>query len=211
MKKVHDTKSVMALWADKLQGEARNPSRNVFFYGDTIYSYGTHFPMGRHVETKNGPATLITLATYSKATAKHVSQLRGICGINMVVFHVYDLNANPLQQFLGYAARQGGMLDAWKKARVRKPQIRGEMRALVSEANHFAKAFGLSVRMVLPVELEEADAAEMKTGLDARDALQLPIEIKTTGKQSAETGPAVQEYHYRKYGSAPTFFENAKS
>jgi hypothetical protein len=188
MKKVHNTQSVMALWADKLQSEARNPSRNVFFDGDTIYSYGLHFPMGKHVDTKNGPAILITLATYSKTTAKHITQLTNMLASGVVVFRVYDLGATPFQQFLGYAERQGGMLAAWRKARGNKSRIRQAMRELISEANHFAKAFGLSLRIVLPAELQEADNAEMKAGLEAR----------ATARVSASLlwcGPAIPSDH----------------
>lgn len=43
-----------------------------FFRGDTIYSYGQHFPIARHVTgTRGRAAVLFTTRDYSKTTSKH--------------------------------------------------------------------------------------------------------------------------------------------
>ena len=44
---------------------------NFYFDGDTIYSYGSHFPIARHVETKRGRAVLFTTRDYSVTTSGH--------------------------------------------------------------------------------------------------------------------------------------------
>ena len=51
---VHPADMVAHLWAHKSQDFARNPGHNFYFHGDTIYSYGSHFPVARHVENKRG-------------------------------------------------------------------------------------------------------------------------------------------------------------
>ena len=42
---VHPSDMVAHLWAHKSQDFARNPCHNFYFHGDTIYSYGSHFPV----------------------------------------------------------------------------------------------------------------------------------------------------------------------
>lgn len=72
MKKVVDKETVAHLWANKVQSEARNSSGNFYFRGDTIYSYGGHFPIAKHIEG----GILMTYRTYSNTTAKHIGCVR---------------------------------------------------------------------------------------------------------------------------------------
>ena len=53
-KHVFDTGEVSHLWANRAQDEARNRQGNLYFTGDTIYSYGSHFPIARHVRNGAG-------------------------------------------------------------------------------------------------------------------------------------------------------------
>lgn len=69
MKKVVSPSEVAHLWANKVQSEARTSSYNFYFEGDTIYSYGRHFPIAIH---KDG-FVLFTKRRYSNTTAKHIS------------------------------------------------------------------------------------------------------------------------------------------
>lgn len=58
-------------WANKVQSEGR--AGNVFFYEETIYSYGHHFAIAKHYD--NG-LILFTNRGYSVSTSKHVSRTR---------------------------------------------------------------------------------------------------------------------------------------
>lgn len=57
------------MWANQTQPSANYSGGNFYFEGDTIYSYGSHFPIARHYNGK----VLFTLDNYSKTTSKHVS------------------------------------------------------------------------------------------------------------------------------------------
>lgn len=71
-----DISTVAHLWANKAQGEARN-SGNFFFSGDTIYSYGYHFPIAKHMAGSQGEnGVLFTERTYSNTTATHIQVVR---------------------------------------------------------------------------------------------------------------------------------------
>lgn len=62
---------VLHLWANQAQDSAR--SANVFFEGDTCYSYGTHYVLGRFVTYRGTRVAVINDAGYSNTTRKHIS------------------------------------------------------------------------------------------------------------------------------------------
>lgn len=63
---------VAHLWAHQIQNEARYSGGNFYFHGDTIYSYGSHFPCGKIVRNLKGDvAYVINSNTYSNTTSKH--------------------------------------------------------------------------------------------------------------------------------------------
>ena len=76
---VYPSDMVAHLWAHKSQDFARNPGHNFYFHGDTIYSYGSHFPVARHVENKRGRAVLFTTRDYSVTTSGHKWTVLGAC------------------------------------------------------------------------------------------------------------------------------------
>jgi len=65
---------VIHLFAQKSQHSAR--CSNVYFEGDTIYSYGRHYALGKFVEINGEAAILIEDRGYSNTTAKHIWQIR---------------------------------------------------------------------------------------------------------------------------------------
>src|SRR5436190_24347448 len=93
-KTVFDTGEIPHLWAHKVQESARNAQGNLYFDGETIYSYGSHFPIARHTvdnPTKKNPklAVLFTTRSYSVTTSGHVSAVRSAIPKDVQVFHVY--------------------------------------------------------------------------------------------------------------------------
>ncbi len=65
------------LWMHQVQEEARNSNGSLYFSGPTIYSYGSHFPIARHVENKRGTKEILfTTASYSVTTSSHCSAVR---------------------------------------------------------------------------------------------------------------------------------------
>jgi hypothetical protein len=77
MKKVLSPDMVAHAWANQTQTEARNAGNTLYFYGDKIYSYGSHFCIAKHVTNDQGErATLFTTRGYSVSTSKHISIVR---------------------------------------------------------------------------------------------------------------------------------------
>lgn len=73
MKKVVSADMVAHLWANQLQSDARVPGySNFYFEGASIYSYGRHFCIAKHVTNDNGEhGVLYTDRGYSNTTSKH--------------------------------------------------------------------------------------------------------------------------------------------
>lgn len=92
-KTVFETGEIPHLWAHRVQESARNAQGNLYFEGDVIYSYGSHFPIAKHVldnPTKRNPkpAVLLTTRTYSVTTSGHVSAVRCAIPASIPVFRV---------------------------------------------------------------------------------------------------------------------------
>ena len=92
-KHVFDTGEIPHLWAHRTQEEARNRQGNLYFTGDTIYSYGSHFPIARHVVNQAAErAVLFTTATYSVTTSSHCSAVRSAIPSGVPVFRVPNVS-----------------------------------------------------------------------------------------------------------------------
>lgn len=162
---VHPAGMVAHLWAHRSQDSARVAGGNFYFHGDTIYSYGSHFPIARHVENKRGEsAVLFTTRSYSVTTGGHKSMVAGACR-HKTVFHVADVYASDHRKhFADYRARYMELARKYAKSRQNKPYVLSALRGVVEEANHFAAFFGLRSRLSLPDDLsameEECKAIE---------------------------------------------------
>src|SRR5258706_3175037 len=88
-KHVFDTGEIPHLWAHRTQDQARNRQGNLYFTCDTIYSYGSHFSIARHVTNDAGvQGVLFTTATYSVTTSSHCSAVRSAIPSGIRVFHI---------------------------------------------------------------------------------------------------------------------------
>lgn len=80
MKKVVSPSEVAHFFANKTQSEARTPTSHFYFNNETLYSYGSHFVVARHVKNSEGiPAVLFTTRQYSRTTNDQISIARHAC------------------------------------------------------------------------------------------------------------------------------------
>lgn len=121
MRKVFSSHSeVCHVFASRSQDEGR--ASNVFFEGDTLYSYGYHFPMATFSE--NGQTVYFTTQGYSVSTSKHLGYARSALS-HFDFIYCYDpkaardgRHAKNLQNFNDLAKEQ-----AYKLRNARKPEI----------------------------------------------------------------------------------------
>lgn len=77
VKQVFDNAQCAHVWASRSQEEGRTSTNNMFFIGDTIYSYGRHFPMAMFYRMDNGQQVVFENDdSYSVSTSRHQSYVR---------------------------------------------------------------------------------------------------------------------------------------
>lgn len=76
------------VWAQRNQDQGRNGSDSFYFYGDTIYSYGSHFPIAKFI---TDDIVLFNSATYSSTTGRHQSYVRQAIPSGYQIFSVPNI------------------------------------------------------------------------------------------------------------------------
>lgn len=76
-KLIYPSNEIPHLWMHQAQPRAYNQSRNFYYEGATIFSYGSHFPIATHVTGKKGAkAILLNESSYSNTTSKQQHAVR---------------------------------------------------------------------------------------------------------------------------------------
>lgn len=151
MKKHFDNRELCHIWAHK--GQEEGYGSNTFFKGDSIYSYGRHFEMGRHVTRKGQSVILVTTRGYSNTTARHLSFLRqAVHSLGVFIFNVplEDGVNSPGKWFNSYKTRIAENLKKAKTATTYRQSILENVESLVTEGNRLAEFYGLESRLSLP-------------------------------------------------------------
>lgn len=167
MRHVVPAPEVAHLWAHKAQSDARSSGRgNIFFRDSTIYSYGSHFPIARHVTNTHGEnAVLFTTRTCSVTTRGHCSMVRGAIPSSVPVFNVHnvmgELTTRNVNTWLDeMQARINDAALKAKRARVHKEYDLEHLKRETQEFKAFA-AFADSEREpTLPDDAWFADQAK---------------------------------------------------
>jgi hypothetical protein len=188
MKKVFtDISQVAHLWANQLQDEARN-SGNFYFNGKTIYSYGGHFPIAKHIEVNGQKAVLFTTRGYSNTTARHISVTRQAAN-HLNVIKCNNPNATHGENFNSW--KIDAELTAAKLPKAKKPEkYLNELEYINSQANKYAQFFGVEIPAILSAILSIKDKNEytayhdQKTAILEAERLKKEAELKKQHKKA---------------------------
>jgi hypothetical protein len=160
-------------WANLTQPEGR--AGNVYFEGATIYSYGSHFPMARHVERKGNRFVLFTTDSYSSTTAGHKSAARHAIPSRLPVFMVGNVLANTRAEHAanlrGIRVDVAAMLRTANRSRQNKEWRLKEVIGRIKNGNAYAEAVGLKDRIAADLDKLAEDIAaadKAKTAADKR-------------------------------------------
>lgn len=113
-------------WANGVNSQYKKDTvaGSLYYEGDTIYSYGRHFPIAViHKDKKRGNVTFFTTRSYSNTTVKHISAAHSACSHHELIFCM-----NPDEADRGYHANNLANFEANAKAaakhleRARKPE-----------------------------------------------------------------------------------------
>ena len=138
------------LWAHQTQSNGK--ASNFYFEGDTIYSYGSHFPIARHFKG----CVLFTAHGYSSSTARHMSYTRGAIPDSVPVFHVENVRDKPCGKDVhAYALRlDNRALEIGRMRKVNDLTLE-QYERLRSEANSFCERFKFKTRFAPLANLDE--------------------------------------------------------
>ncbi len=175
---VFPTDEIAHLWMHQTQKDARNPQGNFYFDGDTIYSYGGHFPIARHVTNVRGEkAVVITTRRYSNTTASHVSAVRRAIPDDVKRFDVvnvrpqsYRVNEVDHEQNMGaFVSEAKEALETAKRSRTYGLNKLDTAFGLLRDAKSYAKFFDLEFPDKDWKFLPEGEAlTELRAKLEAR-------------------------------------------
>ena len=159
MKKVFADKSTIAhRFANQLQSEARNPSHNFYFEGDTIYSYGSHFPIAKHIEYEGAKALLFTERGYSRTTSEHIIAVsQATSHLNKI--YCYSPNASHDENFNYWLRKCENIASNLTKAR--KPEkYLSEISYISVKVKKYADFFSLTIPETLQAILNIENKTE---------------------------------------------------
>lgn len=138
MKKVFSSNAeCIHVFAQNIQSQGK--ANSVFFYGDTLYSYGYHFPLAKFI---NDNLVWINDTSYSNSTSKHQNLcynafrqyqviLESNHNIEKVVYHLKHLKDKTLKARKPwmYINEALGLIDSHKQAQTLWPNVANQIKA----------------------------------------------------------------------------------
>lgn len=174
-----DISAIAHLWANKQQSEAKTSSRNFFFNGSTIYSYGHHFPIAKHITENGNNAVLFTERTYSNTTAKHI-RVVSMAARHLNVIYCLNPESSHNENF-AYWLRCAES-EASKLIKAKKPELYlSQISRIADKVRIYANYFGLTIPAKLEAVLNIGNKAEYLDYSDKKAALEA-IELKAAQK-----------------------------
>jgi len=171
MKKVFSSHNEAAhIWASQSQNEGRGG--NVFFEGETIYSYGRHFPVARFAP-EYGDIALFTSRGYSSSTGKHKGIIRAAIPPSFHVIYCDDVS-RPASHNLGIWEKsvlrmRGDFAQSTRK--ISAGNIAAAIYQLTSEALAYCEALKIAApEWIKDNDAEKAARAYVSEAAKLRDA-----------------------------------------
>ncbi len=192
-KTVYDKSTVAHHWANQIGDYARVSCDNFYFRNKTIYSYGSHFPIAKHIENAAGEkAVLFTERTYSNTTAKHISITRQAAR-HLNIIYCYSPNSSHNENFLHWQAKAEGIARNLEKAK--KPEkYLSEIGYVAGHVNEYAAFFGIAVPDTLAAVLSIGNKAEFASYLEKKRVYLLAEEKKAKRKYNLQHQKALKKW-----------------
>lgn len=143
---VYPTNEIAHLWIHQSQDNARNQTNNLYFYGNTIYSYGSHFPIAQ-IYDKDSHIVFMTTKTYSNTTSKHINYVQYAIN-HKQIFNVPNVEVNNIRDKNSHKGNLNHYFDlievlVGKHKRARKYSYKGEINQNLNELRLYIKLFKL--------------------------------------------------------------------
>lgn len=213
MKTVVSTDQVAHLWANQSQQTARNSSRNFYFDGATVFSYGSHFPIAVFspwIDADGNKIAVFNGARYSNTTGRHIGRVQRALRnhpVRIVTVHgpapTWDgrgsLSARECEQIA--RGDISVLLDILKRTAAHAADaVKGAMR----RRSATYAAYGLDSAEFIYADLDVLAAA---AGKNARERAKLARAIEPRPEIPRGYFVTDTEYGYERQTAAPNFWE----
>jgi hypothetical protein len=156
MKTVFSKDMVAHVWAQQSQHEGRTATGNFYFRDSTLYSYGSHFIVGKFEEFQGKRCILMSTRTYSVTTSsqQHLARM-AIRNTPLPVFYV------PCPEEFGVANKViwdreiKTLLEKAAVARTKRDSLMQEAADLAAMGSNYAAFFELPWTIDIPTLSEE--------------------------------------------------------
>lgn len=187
---------VAHFWSHARQDEGS--ATNVFFVGDTIYSYGRHFPIARRLSYG---VYALTTRGYSVSTAKHKGIVHNAIPHGATVLHVADPTMPAsLSNRRDYERRIEVALLATQRPRIRQATRDAEQAAALSLADQF-NAYAEAVGSAERIDVSQfADIDKLRAALVERDRLAAAAAAEAERVAGLELAEKVEMWRIHKGG-----------
>lgn len=168
MRNVLPTSELCHKWANMEQESGRTSTGTLFFNRSTIYSYGDHFAIAKHIVNEQGQkAVLFTIRGFSNTTAKHIKQVYMSCKNDYLI---YCANPSGTHEYnFKYWEQVAEHDGASKLAKARKPEKYLAVLADIERtANIYASYFGIELPQTLKAILSIKDKTEFLAFADKK-------------------------------------------
>ena len=213
MKKLATNQSVGHSWYYREYEEAG--CSNFYYQGDTIYSYGNHYPIARKLTdsilfTIDGSGFIGTSA-YSSTTSRHVSYTRQAIPKSATVLFVNNVKAKTKLEHLknydynmdliGFIVKEiaKGRDDTWAQDQRVK-----SLKKLIESMNLYTAMFKLGKRQILPEQFLGADSlTKIKAGEKRRAAAEKKAAKQRQAQLELEKAKKIEEWKRGERHSIP--------
>jgi hypothetical protein len=161
---------LVSTWLRQSQDFGQEHSNGVFYFqNDTIYSFGTHFPIAKLANAPNGVDVIFfTTRTFRQRTSRHLQETRrGIRNTHRKVIYVDDPTEIHGVRNVEMMKRDFTAVEA-KHAKARKPELYSSgLFATAERCRAYCEV------MLLPVPIW----AELRSGIEPGKPLMAAIEV----------------------------------
>jgi len=188
-----DISKIAHMWANQLQTEARNSGKNFYFEDKTIYSYGRHFPIAKHVANEQGvKAVLFTERIYSVTTSKHLQVVRqAISHLNVI--YCYNPESTHKENFAQWLSSLEIIAANLKNAR--KPEkYLNQIKTVQDRVSQYAVFYGIEIPESLVIALSIGSKEQYKEYADKKAAYQAEQEKKAAAQLKKDHKKALGEW-----------------
>jgi hypothetical protein len=166
MRNVVSNSEIPHLWAHKRQPSARNGKDSFYFKDETIFSYGPHFPIAKHLP---GGAIAFTRRTSSPTTNGHMNAVRRAIPQGVTVVYVLRPTEPAVSQREAHEKLVEEALKLAAKARKHAESHRAHALRIAEDFNRYADLLGESCR-IDTAPITQGDLAALRKSLADADA-----------------------------------------